>query len=284
MACSDADYAYLRELVLEQSANLIDPSRNLLFDTRLTPIARTAGAMNLSGLVDMLRVDRTEHLHRAVAEAMTINETSFFRDIRPFDALRKSVIPALIAQRSAERELRIWSAASSTGQEAYSIAMLLVEHFPELKRWDVRIVGSDISRPVIEYAQRGRYRRLEINRGLPARMLLKYFERDGEEWEVSDRVKQLCEFRYVNLCAPLPQLPMFDLVLLRNVLLYFPQQDRSCVFADVHRQMQSGGYLLLGNSEQAEDSTDQFQAEFAAACYFYRPVAKAKQEELTGVA
>ncbi len=277
MACSDADYAYLRELVLEQSANLIDPSRNLLFDTRLTPIARTAGATNLSGLVDMLRVDRTEHLHRTVAEAMTINETSFFRDVRPFEVLRTTILPAVIAQRPGERKLRIWSAASSTGQEAYSIAMLLLEHFPELARWDVKIIGSDISRSVIEYAQRGRYRRIEVNRGLPARFLLKYFERDGDEWEISPKVKQLCEFCYVNLCAHFPLLPLFDIVMLRNVLLYFPQQDRSCVFADVYRQMQPQGYLLLGNAEQAEDSTDQFQAEFGQDCYYYRPVQRTRR-------
>lgn len=277
MGCSDADYAYLRELVLEQSANLIDPSRNLLFDTRLTPIARTAGASNLSGLVDLLRVDRTEHLHRAVAEAMTINETSFFRDIRPFEALRRTILPAIIEQREHDRKLRIWSAASSTGQEAYSIAMLLTEHFPELSRWDVKIVGSDISRPVLDYARRARFRRIEVNRGLPARMLLKYSERFGDEWEIVPRVRQLCEFRYVNLCAPFPPLPEFDVVLLRNVLLYFPQQDRSCVFADIYRQMQPQGYLLLGNAEQAEDSTDQFKTEIEADSYYYRPVQRARE-------
>jgi len=272
MACSDSDYAYLRELVLAQSANLIDPSRNALFETRLTPIARFAGADNLEGLVNILRVDRPAHLHRAVAEAMTINETSFFRDVTPFEALRVTVLPALIEQRQETRKLRIWSAASSTGQEAYSVAMLLVEHFPELARWDVKILGTDISRNVVEYAKRARYRRMEVNRGLRARLLMKYFERDGEEWEVCAKVRQLCEFHLVNLCAALPPLPQFDLVLLRNVLLYFPQQDRTCVFSDVYRQIQSQGYLVLGNAEQAEDSTNLFEAEFASQCYFYRPV------------
>ena len=164
MACSDSDYAYLRELVLAQSANLIDPSRNVLFETRLTPIARVAGAANLEGLVNILRVDRPAHLHRAVAEAMTINETSFFRDVKPFEAMRINVLPDLIAKREESRRLRIWSAASSTGQEAYSVAMLLLEQFPELARWDVKIIGTDISRNVVEYAKRARYRRLEVNR------------------------------------------------------------------------------------------------------------------------
>jgi chemotaxis protein methyltransferase CheR len=271
MGCSDSDYAYLRQLVLAESANLIDPSRNALFETRLTPIARMAGASTLEDFVSLLRVDRTPQLHRAVAEAMTINETSFFRDGKLFDVLRDTILPNLIEHNAAQRRLRIWSAASSTGQEAYSLAMLVREHFAELAGWDVKIVGTDISRQVIEYAQRGRYRRMEVNRGLPARMLVKYLVRDGDEWEVTPELRAMCSFEYANLCAPLPKLPVFDLVMLRNVLLYFPQQDRSCVFSDVYRQMAPDGYLMLGAAEQAEDSTNLFQAEFAKDCYFYRP-------------
>jgi chemotaxis protein methyltransferase CheR len=272
MACSEADYAYLRSVVQLHSSNLIDPSRNALFDTRLTPIARLAGVSNLEGLVSLLREDRPAHLHRAVAEAMTINETSFFRDVRPFEMLREEILPRLIEQRRWERRLRIWSAASSTGQEAYSVAMTIVEHFPSLAGWDVKILGTDISRQVVDYARAGRYRRLEVNRGLPARMLLKYFERDGDEWEVSSRVRSMCDFMVANLCAGLPALPTFDLVLLRNVLLYFPQQERRIVFGQVYRQMAPEAYLMLGNAERAEDSTNLFEAEFALQSYFYRPV------------
>jgi chemotaxis protein methyltransferase CheR len=271
MACTDSDYAYLRELVLAQSANLIDPSRNALFDTRLTPIARMAGASNLEDFVNILKADRPTHLHRAVAEAMTINETSFFRDLKPFEMMREVILPRLIEQRVGERRLRLWSAASSTGQEAYSLAMLITEYFPLLAGWDVKIIGTDISRQVIEYAQRARYRRLEVNRGLPARLLLKYMHRDGEEWKVSPAIRSMCEFQCANLCGGLVNLPMFDLVLLRNVLLYFPQQDRSRLFHDVHRQMTPEGYLVLGNAEQAEDSTNLFEVEFALNSYFYRP-------------
>src|SRR6185437_8718886 len=139
MGCSDSDYAYLRELVLEQSANLIDPSRNALFDARLKPIAKLAGASNLTDLVHLLKADRAPHLHRAVAEAMTINETSFFRDLKPFEMLRETILPRLIERRMEQRRLRIWSAASSTGQEAYSLAMLIAEHFPIVAGWDVKI-------------------------------------------------------------------------------------------------------------------------------------------------
>jgi chemotaxis protein methyltransferase CheR len=272
MACTDSDYAYLRELVLEQSANMIDPSRNALFDTKLNSIARMAGASNLEDFVNLLRSDGPVHLHRAVAEAMTVNETSFFRDVKPFDLLRETILPRLVESRRAERRLRIWSAASSTGQEAYSLAMLITEHLPEIAHWDVKIIGTDISRQVVEYARKGRYRRLEVNRGLPARMLLKYMTREDEEWEVQPKIRTMCEFQYANLCAALPALPVFDLVLLRNVLLYFSQEDRSAVFRDVHRQMVPDGYLLLGNAEQAEESTSLFEVEFSASSYFYRPV------------
>src|ERR1700678_699516 len=209
---------------------------------------------------------------REGGEAMTVNETSFFRDMQTFEMLRGVILPSLMQEKRMERRLRIWSAASSTGQEAYSLAMLIVEHFPELAQWDVKIVGTDISRQVVDYAQRARYRRLEVNRGLPARLLVKYMTRDGEEWEVCEQIRRMCSFQYANLCAPMLQLPEFDLVLLRNVLLYFSQHDRRILFTDVHRKMTSTGYLLLGNAEQAEDSTNLFEVEFAANCYFYRPV------------
>ena len=270
MGCSDSDYAFLREIVRDQSANRIDSSKNLLFDTRLTPIARMAGAADLRGLVGMLRAQPPEELHRAVAEAMTINETSFFRDMHPFEMLRKSILPNILRERAGSRRLRIWSAACSTGQEAYSMAMLLCEHFPELSEWDVKIVGTDISRRVLEYARRGRYRRLEVNRGLPARLLTKYMVREGEEWQLADRLRNMCEFRHTNLCGGVGQLGTFDLVLLRNVLLYFDQQDRGKVFREVHGNMAADGCLVLGTAEQAEESTKLFDVEFASSCYFYR--------------
>lgn len=274
MGCSDSDYAFLRAVVLEESANRIDPSRNALFDTRLKSVARMAGASTLKDFVKILRVDRAPHLHRAVAEAMTINETSFFRDLKPFEMLREAILPRLVERRREQRSLRIWSAASSTGQEAYSLAMLIAENFPMISGWDVKIVGTDISQYVVDYARRGRYRRLEVNRGLPARMLVKYLTRDGEEWEICERIRSMCEFQYLNLCAPLPKLPVFDLVLLRNVLLYFPPQDRSYLFKNVYRQIAPDGCLVLGNAEQAEDSSDLFEVEFAANSYCYRPLAE----------
>lgn len=274
MGCTEADYDYLRQVVRSEAAIIVEPRRNRQFDMRLGPVSREAGTSTLEDLVGMLRSERRAPLRRAVAEAMTINETSFFRDGSPFDAMRDVILPSLIERNAASRRLRIWSAAGSTGQEAYSLAMLLWESFPEVAAtWEVSILGSDISRSVIDYARAGRYRRLEVNRGLPARLLLKYMVRDGDEWEVTEPVRRLCEFRNLNLCEPADGLPQFDLILLRNVLLYFSHEDRASVFGMMHGQLIAGGYLLLGASEQAEDSTDLFRVEFARDCYFYRPVA-----------
>jgi chemotaxis protein methyltransferase CheR len=272
MSCSESDYAYLRTLVRKESANEIDPSRNTLFDTKLTPMARLAGVRDLGEFVEVLRANKESQLHRAVAETMTINETSFFRDRMPFEMLRDTVLPELIVRRSKERRLRIWSAACSTGQEAYSVAMLLWENFPELADWDVKIIGTDISRQVVEAARQGRYRRMDVNRGLPVRLLVKYMERNGEVWLMSPAIRGMCEFVEANLCGGLSWLPVFDLVLLRNVLLYFPRQERGRVFTEVRRHMTDDGYLLLGNAEQAEDSTKLFEVQFASGCYVYRPV------------
>jgi chemotaxis protein methyltransferase CheR len=273
MASSDPDYDYLRALVRNHSSNVIAPTRNALFDVKLAPLVRTAGADNVSSLVRMLRANQPQHLHRAVAEAMTINETSFFRDVKPFHLLERQVLPWLIEQRRPQRRLRIWSAASSTGQEAYSLAMLLTDRFPETASWDVQIIGTDISQRVVEYARQGRYRKLEVNRGLPAAMLVRYFTRDNEEWLIDSSLRAMCRFQCLNLCAPGSPLPTFDLVLMRNVLLYFSQGDRSIAFRSVHRNLAPDGYLLLGNSEQADESTDLFKVEFSegANSFFYRP-------------
>lgn len=266
-ACS-----FLSEVIRKESGNWTDPARNMRFECRLAPVLQSTGAASLEELAEMLMLDRNPNLYCAVAEAMTVNETSFFRDISFFNALRNLILPNLIQQNRSRQALHIWSAGCSTGQEAYSVAMVVRESFPELASWDIKILGTDISRQVTDYAQTGRFRRLEVNRGLPARMLLKYFTRDQEEWVIAPELRDLCEFRQLNLCAPVPSLPRFDLILLRNVLLYFAEEDRRGIFDMLYRQIQPAGFLILGASEQAEESTTLFQAEFAPGCYFYRPV------------
>lgn len=274
MGCSDSDYDFLRRLVRARSANVVAPAGNALFENRLKPIARTAGAANLKELVGLLRSNPSPHLQRTVAEAMTIHETSFFRDKSVFDVLGETVLPHLLEANSSQRRLRIWSAAASTGQEAYSVAMLLSERFQQLAGWDVKIIGTDVALNAVEEARRGVYRRMDVNRGLPARLLLKYFNRSGDEWEIAPGLRAMCEFQHANLCGPLPPLPQFDLVLLRNVLLYFTPEDRGAAFQNVDSRMSANGYLVLGASEQAEDSTRLFEPEFAGGCYFYRRAAR----------
>jgi len=238
-----------------------------LFEASAHPL----GAFNLEDFVRMLRIDRAEHLHRTVAEAEAIHETSFFRDPQLFDVLRETVLPRLIGANAERKTLRIWCAATSTGQEAYSVAMLLRDHFAELADWDLKIVGTDLSRLAVNHAQRGRYRQIDVSRGLSASKLAKHFAPNGEEWGIRPELRSMCQFRCVNLCRPLPKLPAFDLLLMRNVLLYLSAEERSEVFRSVHGQMAPDGYLVLGASDQAEDSTDLFRAESSQEYYFYRP-------------
>jgi chemotaxis protein methyltransferase CheR len=256
---ASADYGYLRELVFGLSQNVLDPSRDYLFESRLTRLLRNQGMTRVGDLVTHLRAQKNPVLERAIADAMTINETSFFRDVRPFDLLRTELLPKLIENRRHTRSLRIWSAACSTGQEAYSMAMLLLEHFPLLGGWNIRIEGTDISNEIVERAKAGVYQRIEINRGLPARHIVRYFDHQGEAWTVKPEVRRLCNFRQANLCAP--ALPFnrlddhFDIIFLRNVMLYFSQQHRRTLLAGVHRLLTSDGVLFLGSSEQPADQS-----------------------------
>jgi chemotaxis protein methyltransferase CheR len=256
MAAAGVDYGYLRQLVFGHSQNVLDPSRDYLFDSRLARLLRNQGMSRLEELVDHLRWSKDKTLERAVAEAMTINETSFFRDQRPFELLRTELLPGLIERRRSARSLRFWSAGCSTGQEALSIAISLREHFAFVLQWDIRIEGTDISSDVVERARAGRYHRIEVNRGLPARCLVKYFEQDGEDWVAKKEIRAMCNFRQANLCAP--RLPFsrggdwFDMILLRNVMLYFSQETRAELLSGMHRLIAPDGILLLGSSEQAD--------------------------------
>lgn len=268
---AEVDYGYLRRLVLGHSWNVLDPSRDYLFDARLTRLLRNLGMNRLDELVDHLRTRRDPALERAVAEAMTINETSFFRDQRPFELLRTELIPGLIERRRAVRALRIWSAACSTGQEAVSIGILLREHFPHIGHWKVAIEGTDLSGEVVERARAGRYHRIEVNRGLPARYLVKYFDNEGDDWVARGDIRALCTFRQANLCKPpLPWTQRFDVILLRNVMLYFSQETRRALLETLHGYLESDGVLLLGSSEQASESPLWSSVLAGGTCY-YRP-------------
>lgn len=273
-ASASVDYAFLRDLVFRLSQNVLDPSRDYLFDTRLTRLLRTQGMTHLEELVQHLRIRKNPILERAVAEAMTINETSFFRDGRPFELLRTQLLPKLIETRRVSRTLRFWSAACSTGQEGYSLAMLLLDNFPELASWNIRIEGTDLSSEVVERAQQGRYHRIEMNRGLPARNVVKYFDHAGEDWTVKPELRRLCNFRIANLCERLPFHEKFDVVFLRNVMLYFSQDTRKVLMANVHNLLAKDGILFLGSAEQPADPS-LWSAILAGGTCHFRPVHKA---------
>jgi chemotaxis protein methyltransferase CheR len=269
---ASADYAYLRQLVFGLSQNVLDPSRDYLFDTRLSRVLRNHGMSRLDELVSFLRSRPNPTLERAVAEAMTINETSFFRDSRPFDLLRTELLPKLIETRKHSRTLRFWSAACSTGQEAYSLGMMMLEHFPLLVGWNIQIEGTDISSEVVERAQSGTYHRIEINRGLPARFVVRYFDHVGEDWIVKPEVKKMCHFRQANLTGT--QMPFnrstdkFDVIMLRNVMLYFSQDTRKVLLNSIHRLLPHDGYLFLGSSEQPAEPGLWNSVLAGGTCYF----------------
>lgn len=270
MSVTSIDFDYLRAVVMQNSGNHVDPSRDYLFESRLQPVLRARGLRSLDQLVSALRSD-SGALQRSVAEAMTINETSFFRDLPTYDLLRDELLPALIDSRRDRKTLRFWSAASSSGQEAYSLAMMLREHFPLLAAWKIDIVGTDISAEMIERASVGRYQRIEVNRGLPARFLLKYLTRSGDEWEVSQDIRRLCRFQQRNLCGLPATTETFDVIFLRNVMIYFPQQTRRKVLLDVHRALAPDGALLLGLSEQPDMDTH-WQTMLTPKTVWYRPL------------
>jgi chemotaxis protein methyltransferase CheR len=266
------EYGYLRQLVFDVSQNVLDASRDYLFDTRLTRILRNHGLTRLDELVHKLRAQKDSALEREVAEAMTINETSFFRDLRPFDLLRNELLPKIIEARRFQRTLRMWSAACATGQEAYSVAMMLLEHFPMLVGWKFAIEGTDISREVVQRAQAGLYHRIEINRGLPARFVVRYFDHVSEDWIVKPEVRKLCNFRQANLCgATLPfnrANDRFDVIFLRNVMLYFDQPTRRTLLAGIHRVLAPDGILFLGSSEQPADLSLWTPVLAGGTCYY----------------
>jgi len=269
---SSVDYGFLRQLVFGFSQNVLDPSRDYLFETRLLKLLRNQGMTHLEELVQHLKIRKNPLLERSIAEAMTINETSFFRDGRPFELLRAELLPKLIEDRRHLRSLRFWSAACSTGQEAYSLALLILEDFPLLAGWNIRIEGTDISSEVVEKAHSGCYHRIEMNRGLPARFIVRYFDHIGENWTVKPEVRKMCNFRQANLCSsPLPfnrSDDRFDVIFLRNVMLYFSQETRKALMAGIHRVLAPDGILFLGSSEQPADPSIWTPVLAGGTCHF----------------
>ncbi len=254
------EYDYLRRLLRERSGLVLSHDKQYLVESRLMPLARRAGVESLSDLIHNLKRLNAEPLIVDVVEAMTTNETFFFRDRIPFDHVRDTVMPALLEARAAQKRIRIWCAAASTGQEPYSLAMGLKEMGASLAGWRVDILATDLSTEVLEKAKAGVYSQFEVQRGLPIQLLIKYFTQAGDCWQISPEIRAMVQFRPFNLLNDFAPLGTFDLVFCRNVLIYFDQDSKIGVLDRLARQIERDGYLVLGAAETVVGLSDQFKA------------------------
>lgn len=268
------DFDYIRNFVQEDSAIMIEPGKEYLVESRLHALRRKGNFTSTVSLIDSLRTDTKRELHGKVVEAMTTNETSFFRDIHPFEALRDVILPELMARRGRERQLNFWCGAASTGQEPYSVLMLIAQHFPDLFNWDFKFVATDLSGEVVAKARTGRFNQLEVNRGLPAALLVKNFVRHEMEWEISEDLRRRVEFREMNLVKTWPLMPQQDIIFLRNVMIYFSVETKKVILGKIRRLLRPGGYLLLGGAETTFNLDDAFERMVIdkAICYRLKPV------------
>jgi chemotaxis protein methyltransferase CheR len=251
------DYDYLCRMLKERSGLVLAPEKQYLVDNRLAPVARRHGCTNISELIQRMRGPGTESLRIEITEAMMNNESFFFRDKIPFDLVREVAIPELQQKRARSRRIRIWSAACSTGQEPYSLAMLVQEMRPP-SGCQIEIVASDIAGDALDRARAGLYTQFEVQRGLPIQMLVKYFEQVNEQWRVVEKIRSMVQFRQINLLNNFSILGMFDLVLLRNVLIYFDHETKLDVLARLRAVTATDGYLVLGAAETMVGLGDSF--------------------------
>jgi chemotaxis protein methyltransferase CheR len=270
MSIGPDDFGFIRDLVRRRSAIILDDGKEYLVTSRLSALARDEGFGSLDQLVHDLRTRPSNGLHRKVVQAMTTNETMFFRDVHPFDAIRDKILPELIERKADQRRLSIWCAASSTGQEPYSIAMMIRDQVPALTGWDVRIIATDFSSDVLERARAGVYSQLEVNRGLPVRYLVRHFTKLDLQWQISDEVRSMVDYRELNLIDPWVGIASMDLVLLRNVLIYFDVETKKSILGKVRSVMQPHGYLFLGGAETTLNLDDGFERVESGRAVAYR--------------
>jgi chemotaxis protein methyltransferase CheR len=252
------DYEYLRKLLKERSGLDLSADKQYLVESRLVPLARKASLAGISELVQKMRTGG-EALTADVVEAMTTNETFFFRDKIPFDHLKEAVLPALVQARAARRSLRIWCAASSSGQEPYSIAMCLKEAGHLFAGWRTEIVATDLSQEVLEKSKAGIYSQFEVQRGLPIQLLIKYFKQNGELWQLNAEIRGMVQHRQLNLLQDFSHLGTFDIVFCRNVLIYFDQTTKANIFERIGRMLEPDGVLALGAAESVVGITNAFK-------------------------
>lgn len=256
-----AAFDFLSDLLRRESGLHIQPEKYYLLESRLHDIMHEQGVSDLPALAELMRSDaRNEALHRAVIEAMATHETSFFRDMIPFDRLRTRVLPRMAALYQNRRRLRIWSAACSSGQEPYSIAMLVREYGAPFDAWETEIIATDLSGDIIRRAQQGAYNQFEVQRGVPARLLVKYFTQENDKWRVRAEVRDMVSFRQANLLHPLPVAAgSVDILFCRNVLMYLDAPSRADVLGKLHAALQADGVLFLGAAENTDAAPGLFR-------------------------
>jgi len=253
------DYDYLRTLLKARSGLMLSAEKHYLIESRLLPVARTAGLLNLAGLVTKLKEPAAESLIVEVVEAMTTNESFFFRDKIPFDDFRQTIMPALLAAHAVNRRIRIWCAAAATGQEPYTLAICLKEMGKELQGYSVEILATDLSTQVLEKAKSGIYTQFEVQRGLPVLALIKYFSQLGETWQIAPEIRGMVKYMPLNLLNDFSHLGKFDLVFCRNVLIYFDQATKTSVLERIADITESNGFLVLGGAETVLGVTERFK-------------------------
>ena len=253
------DYEFMRKLLKERSGLDLSADKQYLVESRLVPLARKAGLAGITELAVKMKAGGAEPLIAEVVEAMTTNETFFFRDKTPFDHLKDTMLPALVQARAAKRALRIWCAASSTGQEPYSIAMCLKELGPMLAGWRVEIVATDLSQGVLEKSRAGLFSQFEVQRGLPIQLLVKHFTQIGELWQLNADIRSMVQFKQLNLLQDFSHLGGFDVIFCRNVLIYFDQDTKTNVFSRLAKRIEPDGFLMLGAAETVVGLTDAFK-------------------------
>ena len=271
MTLTATGFDWVRALVHKESAIVLQPGKEYLVEARLLPIARQLGLADVGEFVDSVRTRPTADHTRRIVEALTTNETSWFRDGDPFSALTSTVLPSLLAKRNASERLQIWSAACSSGQEPYTIAMLLEDALPNASS-RVSITATDLSREMVERTRAGRFSQLEVNRGLPAPMLVRHFTRAGSEWEVAPALRRMVTTSECNLAAPLPRIGPFDVVYLRNVLIYFDLPTKRSILSNVRTLMRPDGWLFLGAAETTLGVDDSWERVVIGRTSAYRPL------------
>jgi len=261
------NYRFLQEHVRSQVGIVLEDDKHYLFESRLAPIVKQHGLASINDLCVLLRSKRDVALGHQVVEAMTTNETYFFRDPAQYEAIRTVLLPKLKEERGETRKLRFWSAASSTGQEAYTLAMLLLEN--GFEDWNIQILGTDFSEKVLARARCGIYQQIEVNRGLPAALLVKYFQRTGLDWQLNEQVRKMVRFETIDLRQTMRTLGPFDLVFCRNVMIYFDNETKRKIMKEIHRTLFRDGWLLLGGAETANSLEERFDRQAVGSVSVY---------------